>query len=81
MDYQKKITREDTDKGVDFLKQHGMEIYQPTADEIDAFRKATKPAFETWAKKVGPDLVDLFETTIADSQGKDASGQNAASSK
>ncbi|MEX6505346.1 DctP family TRAP transporter solute-binding subunit [Jiella sp. M17.18] len=66
MAYQKKITREDTAKGVDFLKEKGMQVYEPTAEEIDAFRKATKPAFDTWAKKVGPDLVALFQKTIAD---------------
>ena len=64
MTYQKKITREDTAKGVDFLKDKGMEIYEPSAEEIDAFRKATQPAFDTWSKKVGPDLVALFKDTI-----------------
>ena len=36
-----------------------------SAEEIDAFRQATKPAFETWAEKVGPDLITLFQDTIA----------------
>ncbi|MBO0902913.1 DctP family TRAP transporter solute-binding subunit [Jiella sp. MQZ13P-4] len=71
MDYQKTITREDTAKGIDFLKEKGMEIYQPSDAEIDAFREATKPAFDTWAKKVGPDLVGLFQETI-DAGGKKA---------
>ena len=30
-----------------------------------AFRQATKPAFDTWAAKVGPDLVALFQETIS----------------
>ncbi|NDW03883.1 DctP family TRAP transporter solute-binding subunit [Jiella pacifica] len=65
MTYQKEVTREDTAKGLEFLKEKGMEVYEPSAEEIDAFRQATKPAFDTWAAKVGPDLVALFQDTIS----------------
>ena len=65
MAYQKEITRDSTAKGIDFLKEKGMEIYEPSADEIQAFREATKPAFDTWASKVGTDLVKTFQDAAA----------------
>lgn len=64
MAYQKQITREDTAKGIDFLREQGMDVYEPTAEELQAFREATKPAFDTWAAKVGEDLVKSFQDTI-----------------
>ncbi|MBZ8132186.1 DctP family TRAP transporter solute-binding subunit [Afifella sp. IM 167] len=66
MEYQKKISRDGTADGVAFLREQGMEVYEPSAEEIDAFRKATKPAFDTWAAKVGDDLVKSFQDTIAE---------------
>lgn len=65
MDYQRQITREDTASGLDFLREQGMEIYEPTAEELDAFRTATKPAFNEWADKVGADIVNTFQEAIA----------------
>ncbi|ESR23838.1 DctP family TRAP transporter solute-binding subunit [Lutibaculum baratangense] len=67
MEYQKRISREDTETGVAFLREKGMDVYEPTADEIAAFREATKPAFDTWAEKVGQDLVKSFQDTVAQS--------------
>jgi TRAP-type transport system periplasmic protein len=64
MQYQIEVSREDTEKGIEFLKEQGMEVYEATPDEIAAFRDATKPAFNTWAEKVGPDLVKLFQDTV-----------------
>ena len=34
--------------------------------QLDAFRAATKEPFDKWADKVGAELVELFQTTIAD---------------
>lgn len=65
MAYQREITREDTASGLDFLREKGMEIYEPTAEELDAFRTATKPAFDEWAGKVGEDIVNAFQEAIA----------------
>ena len=42
-----------------------MEVYEPTAEELQAFREATKPAFDTWATKVGEDLVKTFQDAIS----------------
>lgn len=64
MDYQKKVTREDTSTGVALLREKGMEVYEPSPEEIAAFKSATQPAFDMWAKKVGPELVSLFTKSI-----------------
>ena len=68
MAFQRQISREGTDKGVAFLKEKGMEVYEPTPEEMAAFRDATKPAFDTWAQKVGPDLVKSFQDAVASAQ-------------
>lgn len=65
MAYQIDISRKATADGIEFLREQGMEVYEPTPEEIAAFREATKPAFETWAAKVGEDLVGLFQEDIA----------------
>ncbi|WBU61740.1 DctP family TRAP transporter solute-binding subunit [Paracoccus albus] len=68
MQYQREISREGTAEGVDFLKEQGMEVYEPTPEELAAFREATQPAFDTWAEKVGPDLVKSFQDAVASVQ-------------
>ncbi|WP_157017772.1 DctP family TRAP transporter solute-binding subunit [Mesorhizobium xinjiangense] len=65
MVYQKEITRKSTEEGIAFLREKGMEVYEPSADELQAFRDATQPAFDTWAAKVGADLVKSFQETVA----------------
>ncbi|MEO9969113.1 MAG: TRAP transporter substrate-binding protein DctP, partial [Hyphomonadaceae bacterium] len=65
MEYQREITREGTAKGVAFLRDKGMEVYEPSEEELAAFREATKPAFDTWAAKVGTDIVGSFQDAIA----------------
>lgn len=68
MQYQIQVSRDDTAKGVEFLKEQGMQVYEPTPEEIQAFREATQPAFDTWAQKIGPDLVELFQTTVEEAR-------------
>ncbi len=65
MAYQRQITREGTAKGIDFLREKGMEVYEPTAEELEAFRAATQPAFDQWAERVGPEIVNAFQEAIA----------------
>ncbi|MFV0293719.1 MAG: DctP family TRAP transporter solute-binding subunit [Paracoccus sp. (in: a-proteobacteria)] len=65
MEYQRQISRDGTAQGVGFLKEQGMEIHEPTDEELAAFREATQPAFDTWAEKVGPDLVKSFQDAVA----------------
>lgn len=64
MAFQKEMTREETAKGLETLRAEGMEVYEPTPEEIDAFRQATTSAFDLWADRVGPELVELFQSTI-----------------
>ncbi|MGY6709774.1 MAG: DctP family TRAP transporter solute-binding subunit [Rhizobiaceae bacterium] len=64
MAYQKQITRDDTAAGIEYLREQGMEVYEPTDDELQAFREATQPAFDSWAEQVGTDLVSLFQEAI-----------------
>jgi tripartite ATP-independent transporter DctP family solute receptor len=65
MEYQREITRESTEDGVAFLRENGMEVYEPSEDELAAFRTATQPAFDTWADKVGTEIVGSFQDAIA----------------
>lgn len=65
MEYQREITREGTAEGIAFLRDKGMDVYEPSDEELTAFREATKPAFDTWAAKVGTDIVGSFQDAIA----------------
>ncbi|MFP1645123.1 DctP family TRAP transporter solute-binding subunit [Pontitalea aquivivens] len=65
MSYQRDISREATASGIDFLREKGMEVYEPTAEELAAFKTATQSAFDTWAAKVGPEIVGAFQDAIA----------------
>lgn len=65
MAWQREITREGTAQGIAFLREQGMEVYEPTEDELAAFREATQPAFDQWAERVGADIVDAFRDAIA----------------
>ncbi|OSP55216.1 C4-dicarboxylate ABC transporter [Pseudoruegeria sp. SK021] len=64
MAYQREITREGTAEGVAFLREQGMEVYEPSEAELQAFRDATQPAFDVWADKVGEDIVGAFRKAI-----------------
>ncbi len=64
MTYQREITRKGTADGVAFLRDKGMEVYEPSEDELTAFREATQPAFDTWAAKVGDEIVGAFRKAI-----------------
>jgi len=65
MAYQREITRQGTAEGIAFLREQGMEVYEPTDEELAAFREATQPAFDTWAERVGPEIVGAFQDVIA----------------
>ncbi|KMK64817.1 DctP family TRAP transporter solute-binding subunit [Puniceibacterium sp. IMCC21224] len=64
MTYQREITRKGTADGVAFLRDKGMEVYEPSEDELVAFREATQPAFDEWAAKVGDEIVGAFRKAI-----------------
>lgn len=65
MAYQRQITREGTATGIDFLRERGMEVHEPSEEELAAFREATQPAFDQWAERVGLELVRAFQDAIA----------------
>jgi tripartite ATP-independent transporter DctP family solute receptor len=65
MTYQRAITREATADGIAFLREQGMEVYEPSDEELVAFREATQPAFDEWAGRVGPEIVGAFQDAIA----------------
>lgn len=65
MAWQIEISRKATDEGIAFLKEKGMEVYEPTPEEIAAFREATRPSFEKWTAQIGEDIVDLFVSEAA----------------
>lgn len=64
MKYQRDISREATASGIEFLREKGMEVYEPSTEELAVFKEATQPAFDTWAEKVGPELVQAFQSAI-----------------
>ncbi|GAA0299896.1 DctP family TRAP transporter solute-binding subunit [Rhodovulum strictum] len=68
MEYQRQITRDGTASGIDFLREKGMEVTELTPEQLAAFREATQPAFDTWAAKVGPEIVEAFRAAIAEAQ-------------
>lgn len=65
MAYQVAVSRQATEEGIEILRQRGMEIYEPTPQELAAFREATKSAYDKWANQIGRDLVELFEQAVA----------------
>jgi tripartite ATP-independent transporter DctP family solute receptor len=65
MAWQIQISRDATAEGVEYLKSQGMEVYEPSPEEIAAFREATKPSFEKWSNQIGADIVQLFTDEAA----------------
>ena len=52
---------------LDFLKDEGMEIYQPTPAELEAFKEATAPAVLDWLRTVvDPAIIDRVLQTVSD---------------
>lgn len=48
------------DKRVEFLKEKGMQVYYPTKEEMEEFRRVVQPAYVDWLKKkVGEDWLNL----------------------
>ncbi|SDO12324.1 DctP family TRAP transporter solute-binding subunit [Vreelandella arcis] len=68
MQYQVDISREKTKSGIQTLKEHGMQITTLSEEQLQAFRDATQPVYESWAKKVGQDLVQTFEDAVKQEQ-------------
>jgi len=57
--------------GVDLLKEEGMEVYTPTAEELEKFKKASQEPVLKWLKtKVNPDFLDEFLNAIKEAEEK-----------
>jgi TRAP-type C4-dicarboxylate transport system substrate-binding protein len=47
------------------IEGFGVKVVRPTAQEMAAFKKVTKPVYDKWSKQIGPDLVKKAEASIA----------------
>ena len=47
---------------------YGMEVTNPLPNELDAFRRRTRPVYEKWAEKIGTELVHSVEKIVQDSK-------------
>ncbi len=60
----KGITAEDPSE-LQKIRELGVKITELKPEELDAFRKATKPVYEKWKARIGAELVDAAEKAIA----------------
>jgi TRAP-type transport system periplasmic protein len=63
--YERKISAEYDDWAKAQLKERGMQVAELSPEQRAAFREATKPVFDQWAPRIGPDLVEQVQK-IAD---------------
>jgi tripartite ATP-independent transporter DctP family solute receptor len=47
------------------IESLGVQVVRPTAQEMTAFRKVTRPVYDKWSKQIGQDLVKKAEASIA----------------
>jgi tripartite ATP-independent transporter DctP family solute receptor len=47
---------------------YGMEVNNPLPNELDAFRRRTRPVYDKWAEKIGTELVGSVEKIVQDSK-------------
>lgn len=64
MQYQVKLSREKTDSGIDILKGHGMKITSLSDEQLQAFRDATRPVYDSWGERIGKELIQTFESAV-----------------
>ncbi|MGB3244451.1 MAG: DctP family TRAP transporter solute-binding subunit [Sulfitobacter sp.] len=50
---------------IEQIESHGVEIISLTEEERQAFVDATRPVYDAWKPKIGADLVDMAEESIA----------------
>ena len=51
---------------VDKIKEMGVEVVSLTDAERQAFVDATRPVYDAWKDKIGAELVDQAEKSVAD---------------
>lgn len=47
-----------------YLEEKGMEVHTLTPEELDAFIKASKPVYDKWVKKIGPEVYEKAKADI-----------------
>jgi tripartite ATP-independent transporter DctP family solute receptor len=50
---------------IDEIKGHGVEVISLTEEERQAFLDVTRPVYDAWKEKIGADLVNMAEESIA----------------
>jgi tripartite ATP-independent transporter DctP family solute receptor len=63
--FQRATNRKMNSDLVSQLKDKGMTVTYLTSDQLKAFQDATKSVYEQWVPKIGKDLVDEFQATVA----------------
>lgn len=56
-----KMAREKEAEQIQGLKDAGMEFYEPTAEQMEAFKKASQPIYDAYKDKWGEDLLKAFQ--------------------
>ncbi len=56
---------EDDQSVIEEIKGHGVEIITLTEEERQAFVDVTRPVYDAWKEKIGTELVDMAEQSIA----------------
>ncbi|MFZ1813525.1 MAG: TRAP transporter substrate-binding protein DctP [Rhizobiaceae bacterium] len=47
----------------------GVDVHVPTADQLAAFRDATRPVYDSWKEKIDPELISQIESIVASTRG------------
>ncbi len=58
-------SRKALDAGIKTLKEKGVTVTDLTPEQLAKFREMTKPAYDKYAQKVGPQVVKSFEEAVA----------------
>lgn len=65
IDVARKGLTDDDQSLIDEIKGHGVEVISLSEEERQAFVDATRPVYDAWKEKIGSDLVDMAEESIA----------------
>ncbi|MGI6603962.1 MAG: DctP family TRAP transporter solute-binding subunit [bacterium] len=55
---ERKLNHEQSEAGVQVMKDAGVEVYELTAEQKDEFRKATQSVYDEFRRQLDPDLFD-----------------------
>lgn len=59
-EYQRQLSRESTEEGIQTMRDAGMQVYELTEEEKDAFRAVAAPISEQYAAEFDPALVEAL---------------------